>query len=130
MAPNIQEQHAIETYKSLIQIFIEGMKLLILLNGGAAVALLAYLGNISGKASGMLDMRIPMWLFLAGLCLCALCIVAAYLTQLALFNEAMGRPSKSPLLKHSFWLLLAILLVLSSVGLFAYGSYEAVLRFR
>lgn len=44
---DIRKEHALETYKSLIQTSVEGMKLLTLLNGGAAVALLAYLGNVA-----------------------------------------------------------------------------------
>jgi hypothetical protein len=36
---DIRKEHALETYKSLIQVSVEGMKLLALLNGGAAVAL-------------------------------------------------------------------------------------------
>ena len=68
-SPQIQKEHAIETYKSLVQISVEGMKLLALLNGGAVVALLAYLGNLSGKTLVMPDMRCsmaffwPVWFF-------------------------------------------------------------------
>jgi hypothetical protein len=49
MAPEISNEHAIETFKSMIQISVEGMKLLGLLNGGAAVALLPYLLAVPGK---------------------------------------------------------------------------------
>jgi len=66
MAPEIQREHAIETYKSLIQISVEVMKLLALLNGDAAVALLAYLGNVTQKGGTVPDMRIPMLSYLVG----------------------------------------------------------------
>jgi hypothetical protein len=41
------EWHIKETYKGLITIFIEALKALALVNGGAAVAILAYLGNVA-----------------------------------------------------------------------------------
>jgi hypothetical protein len=44
--------HPEETFKSLITISIELLKMLALVNGGAAVALLAYLGNLASRASG------------------------------------------------------------------------------
>jgi hypothetical protein len=40
-----QKEHTSETYRSLISISIEGLKTLLLINGGAVVALLAYLGQ-------------------------------------------------------------------------------------
>jgi hypothetical protein len=42
--------HLEETYKGLIPLSIEAIKMLALVNGGAAVAILAYLGNIAGHA--------------------------------------------------------------------------------
>ena len=39
----------LETYKSLISLSTEGFKFCALANGGAAVAILAYLGNVAGK---------------------------------------------------------------------------------
>ena len=49
MSANIDREREIETYKSLIQISLEGSRLLAILNGGTAVALVSYLGNISAK---------------------------------------------------------------------------------
>jgi hypothetical protein len=37
---DISKEHAVETFKSLVQISLEGLKLLALFNGGAAVGLL------------------------------------------------------------------------------------------
>lgn len=130
MPPDIHKEHAVETYKSLIQISVEGMKLLALLNGGAAVALLAYLGNVASKCGPVPDMRFSMIYFLAGLVLCGLCFVTSYLTQLALYNEAIGPPPKMFYQKHQWWLWFAMFFVLASIGAFACGSYEAVANFR
>ena len=67
MPTNSESQHFIETYKSLITLSIEGFKFCALANGGAAVAILSYLGNVSAKGSAVADMRCPMAAFLAGL---------------------------------------------------------------
>jgi len=130
MAPEIQKEHAVETYKSLIQIALEGFKLLALLNGGAAVALLAFLGNIAGKGAAVPDMRLPMGAFLFGLVCCGLCFISSYFTQFTLYNESMEFPSKGFYTKHQFWLAVSIFLVLMSIGAFATGSYLAVARFQ
>jgi hypothetical protein len=42
--------HALETFKSLISISVELLRSLLLLNGGAIVALLAYIGQASNGA--------------------------------------------------------------------------------
>ena len=45
------EWHIVETYKGLINLSIEALKALLLINGGAAVAILAYLGNLASRTS-------------------------------------------------------------------------------
>jgi len=45
------EWHITETFKGLINLSIEGLKALLLINGGAAVAILAYLGNLAARTS-------------------------------------------------------------------------------
>jgi hypothetical protein len=50
--------HPEETFKSLITISVEALKTLALVNGGAAVALLAYLGNLAARTPAV---RLPNW---------------------------------------------------------------------
>ena len=64
---NFNEEHAIETYKSMISISVEGMKALQLINGGAVVALLAYLGQVSNRAQLAGQIGCPVFLFVLGL---------------------------------------------------------------
>ncbi len=131
MVPEVQEfwkEHAIETYKSLTQISVEGLKLLAILNGGAAVAILAYLGNIAGKERPIPDMRWPMGLYLLGLVLCGFAFIASYLTQLRLYNESVGRSGR--IIFHQHWLRIALACVLLSIVAFAVGSLLAVWRFK
>jgi hypothetical protein len=66
--------HLEETYKALIPLSIEAIKMLALVNGGAAVAILAYLGNIAGHASAahQPNMVRPLVWFSAGLLVTAI----------------------------------------------------------
>jgi hypothetical protein len=124
--PNIDKERAVETYKSLIQISVEGFKLLAVLNGGAAIALLAYLGNTAGRTKAP-DMRFPMSCYVAGLVLCGLAFVASYVTQFSLYNEAMGR---APDRAHMRWVRIGLALAFLSLIAFAVGSVLASVRFR
>lgn len=123
-----ERDHWLETYKSLITISVEGFKFLALANGGSAVALLAYLGNVAGKSLPTPDMRCPMFAFLSGLAFCALSMLFSYFTQLKLLNE-IGR-SERRLISHQWHLWGAIFMFLCSIFAFGFGSWQAVIRFR
>jgi hypothetical protein len=127
---DIRKEHAIETYKSLIQVSVEGMKLLALLNGGAAVALLAYLGNVAGKSLPPPDMRLPMAFFLVGLVLSGVGFFGSYFTQLRLYDESINQPPTVRFPGWQFFLRFGIWAVLLSLGAFAAGSAVAVWRFQ
>lgn len=119
--------HWLETYKSLITLSIECFKFSALANGGAAVALLAYLGNIAGKTNPTPDMRCPMLVFLIGLTLCGFAMLFGYLTQLKLLNEISH--TEKLVIRHSLPLSLAITFFISSLIAFGMGSWQAVIRF-
>jgi hypothetical protein len=115
-----------ETYKSLVTLTTEGFKFCALANGGAAVALLAYLGNIAGKGAAVPDMRWPMAAFLAGLGACGIAMLFAYLTQLKRLNLLAYR---KPIVRD--WrLFLAVLFFVVSLGCFCVGSWCAVGAFK
>jgi hypothetical protein len=130
MLQDFTKEHAIETFKSLIQISVEGMKLLALLNGGAAVALLSYLGTFPRNGELIPDMRYPMGWFLFGLVCCGLAFIASYVTQLRLYNESVRPTDNNKYTTHPYWLNLAMFLCILSIGAFAVGSFLAVIRFR
>lgn len=121
-------QHFIETYKSLITISIEAFKFCALSNGGAAVALLAYLGNVAGKGGTASDMRCAMGAFLLGLFACGVAMLFSYLTQLRLLNESAQRTNGG--LTHVWPLYTSMFFVVISLGAFAFGSWQAVSAFR
>jgi len=116
---DIGKERAVETLKSLVQISVEGLKLLALLNGGAVVALLAYLGNIAGKSVAP-NMRLPIVLFVVGLCLDGFAFAGSYLTQLWLYNERGS---------HRYFLWSTFALAILSLGFFGAGAYAAAVRF-
>ena len=116
-----KDWHKSETYKSLITISIEGFKFCALANGGAVVAILAYLGNVASKTACRLpDMNSAMYGFLGGLVACGLAMIFSYLTQLQLYQE--NKP-------HVGYLKCAIGLVALSVFGFAWGSLAALKAF-
>jgi len=122
---DFNEEHAVETYKSLISISTEGMKALQLVNGGAVVALLAYLGQVSNRASIAANVKCAMGLFILGLVAATFAFFTSYLTQLALFNESV-REQVYRGTKHGPWWWLTILVALVSLACFACGAFAAV----
>lgn len=119
--------HWLETYKSLITLSVECFKFSAIANGGAAVALLAYLGNIAGETNPTPDMRCPMLAFLIGLTFCGFAMLFGYLTQLKLLNE-IGITEKI-VIPHGLFLGLAITFFVCSLLAFGVGSWQAVIRF-
>lgn len=128
MATDLINQRWIETYKSLITLSIEGFKFAMIANGGAAVAMLAYLGNVAGKGASTPDMRYAMAAFLAGLVSCGFSMLCAYLTQLKLLNETSS--TERPILTHRWLLRFAICFFLTSSVFFGIGSWQAVVTFK
>lgn len=124
------DQFRLETYKSMITISIEGFKFLALANGGAAIALLAYLGNIAGKSLATPNMQLPMFFFLTGIAICGAAMFVAYLTQYKLLNEKNGDEEKNKKLKHNHLLHTAIVLFALSLIAFLIGAWTAVVRFQ
>lgn len=107
----------VETYKSLITISTEAFKFCALANGGAAVAILAYLGNIAGKAGNTPDMRGAMAAFLAGLVFCGVGMLFAYITQLNRLNLV----ARGEQIQRDWRLVIAIVAMALSLGAFAWG---------
>lgn len=123
-----ENQHLIETYKSLITISVEGFKFCALANGGAAVAILAYLGNAIGKGRILPDMRFAMTGFLLGLVACGVAVCLSYITQLELYNEERHGVSENER-KHVRYLRGSMISVGASLAFFIAGSFLAMCAF-
>lgn len=121
--------HQTETYKSMIAISTEAIKYCALVNGGAAVAILAYLGNVYAKAPSTApvpDLSGAMAWFLAGLLFAGSLIGAAYLTQLMLYNESFNDPIPRKTASHKYSLWIAMACFAMSLLCFGVGSSKAV----
>jgi hypothetical protein len=121
-ADGFNREHGLETYRSLISISVEGLKALILLNGGAVVALLAYLGQIQNQPALVSKAATPMKFFLGALVATALCFGGSYLTQLSLYQESVH--GKKP--THHRWLWATFFFAIVSIAAFAFGAMASV----
>lgn len=116
--------HALETYRSLITISIEFLRALLLLNGGAIVALLAYLGQVENGAEIAARSTPPLAWFVAGLVLSTAALVGSYLTQLSLYQEGVHSDSYKG--SHIPWLRGTILTGMLALGAFSVGAFAGI----
>jgi hypothetical protein len=118
------EWHITETYKGLITISVGLTKMLALVNGGAAVAILAYLSNTHSTHPALMAPALQS--FCSGLFLVTLALFVAYLTQLRLYNEERAWHERKPFKTlPTYWLGIALLLALASAILFGFGCLNA-----
>ena len=113
----------LETFKSLVTHSAEGFKFLSLANGGAAVALLTYLGSFGNKAVKAPNMSDPMLWFLAGLVCAGAGWFFAYMTQYRHYQAEIGMSTDE---RHLFWWWPAAIAYAVSLALFAVGCWRAV----
>jgi hypothetical protein len=117
--------HLEETYKSLILIGTSALKFVLLANGGAAIAVLAFVGELSAKQSDPPALYLSLGCFLAGVFFGGLSHLTGYVTQLVLYNEEKGG-AKGFFKKHEPWLYVSLLLVLSGIVCFGVGAWSGV----
>ena len=124
------EWHAEETYKGLVQISLSALRFAVFSNGGAAVALLAFLGGVGTASLPLNSAKAAMAMFVVGVGLGGFAHITAYLTQLRLYGEsALGDPQKG-LFRHNIFLWVTLVLVAASVGLFLAGAWCGVSGFQ
>lgn len=121
----MSDWHSEETYKGLLQLSTGGLRFGALVNGGAAIALLALLGDLYGRGIDISPLRVAMIYFIVGIALAGLAHVTAYITQLALYEESALDKPETGIYQHRVFLWVSFLLVLGSIGTFCLGAYEA-----
>lgn len=126
----IWEQHRadwhLESFKAVVQFASTAIKTLLLVNGGAVIAMLALLGNLWTKESngqvvaqrvaGLL--QVPMSLFVAGLVAAAMTAAGAYLSQ-HFFSHKWDRTGR--ILQWA-----SVAFAAAGIASFAGGAYCAV----
>ncbi len=121
-----KEQHALETLKSMVTISVEAFKTLVLLNGGAMVACLAYLAK--PERAGLASLAVaPLLLFAVGLVLGVLSFAGSYRTQLALYSEDIFAETFTGT-KHTQFLWWTFGIALASLGAFLAGVIAGVVQ--
>ncbi|MGC1407939.1 MAG: hypothetical protein WA864_03200 [Acetobacteraceae bacterium] len=122
--------HLSETYKSLITLSVEALKLLALVNGGAAVAILAYLGSLTSHSAAvpLPHIRWALVCYGLGVFLTVMAFLTAYLTQLRLYGEELSRVSGGPFRqRHQILLAIGCSCAVSAALLFLVGCCLAAL---
>jgi hypothetical protein len=123
------EWHLTETYKGLITLSVEALKMLALANGGAAVGVLTYLGNLASHSPTSVrlpEIRPALLCYSAGLVATVLAFIAAYLTQLRLYGEERSRHGGEQVHQlHSIGITVGVLLALLAALAFAMGCWKS-----
>tara|TARA_R110002072_G_C7607072_1_gene504663 strand:+ start:82 stop:453 length:372 start_codon:yes stop_codon:yes gene_type:complete len=115
--------HQEETYKSMIQISSVIMKFVFTANGGAAVALLTFMGHLQAKDISPPDLSSALLFFLAGVLFGGLTAAFSYMTQLTLFREGKNELPKD---KHHSPMRIAAFFAALGIATFGVGSWLAV----
>jgi hypothetical protein len=124
------EWHIVETFKGLIALSIEALKALLLINGGAAVALLAYLGSPHARYPYIPYMKNALLCFAGGVLATALAFIAGYFTQLRLYGEERARHMNQPFRQvHWIGMATATVLIFASACAFGVGCWIAASAF-
>ncbi|MBV1898641.1 MAG: hypothetical protein KUG63_04625 [Cycloclasticus sp.] len=117
---NNETAHSLEMFKSVITAGQSALKASMLINGGAAAALLAFTGKIWKSPTTEVvanSLTSSIFIFCLGVLCAALATGTTYLSQLAFSSD-------SPKLGHSINAF-NILIVLSSFVLFGFGAFRA-----
>ena len=109
--------HPQEVFKGMIAIAISALKCVLLVNGGAAIAFLTFLGHL--PQSKIKCIPLIFFFFLVGVFFAALAYFFAYLTQLNLFEESINNNFNG---KHVCWLHTTIAVGLAGIICFLIGS--------
>ncbi|MDD9900706.1 MAG: hypothetical protein OXT65_06985 [Alphaproteobacteria bacterium] len=105
--------HTKATYDSLMTYGLNALKYIMLVNGGAIISLLTFVGHSHNQTTSLKWAFLP---FIIGIFLGGLASVTAYVTQLALFNESENPNNTLP--SHTIYLQISLILI--ALGLFAF----------
>ncbi|EMF5054508.1 MULTISPECIES: hypothetical protein [Serratia] len=121
----------LESFRSVISTGANASKSCMLVNGGAAIALLAFVGNIWSKdtaAAAVTELAYGVLFFCFGVLCAAVCTGITYLAQYCYSNVDIGNDND----EKSGWKIagggfniVAILSAIASLILFGYGCYSA-----
>ena len=122
---------AVEQLRGLIDFARDVLKLATLINGGAAIALLAFVGVVLSipSADSSLDRSLivcAIVVFTIGVLLSSIGVVTGYITQYKHFQEAIG---KVPVGGLKFWHITAFIFAVLSILSFVIGVALSLVAF-
>ncbi|HHL8239473.1 TPA: hypothetical protein ACQ84Q_002498 [Klebsiella pneumoniae] len=123
----IENSFQIESFKAAISIGANACRTFLIMNGGAAIALLAFLGNIWNKnssAEAASAIASALYLFCGGVVLAGLCSGLSYFSQCCFASSYLGTKRFYLWLGHTINAV-ACMCGAGSIFIFAYGSYCA-----
>lgn len=109
----------------MLTISAEGIKSLLLINGGAIVALLSFLGSSDVGRSVVQVSMLPLACYAVGMIFSVLTFITSYATQFFLFNEIVQQKT-SNVKRHMFFVYLSLFFVMAGLGAFTMGCYTSV----
>jgi formate-dependent nitrite reductase membrane component NrfD len=116
--------HLTETYKGLITLAVEGLKMLALVNGAAAIAVLTYVGNLAARGGRPPNVISGVVCYSVGVFLATFAFVLAYVAQLQLYNEELSRRRGSQVPQyHAIAVWFTIGLALLGAAVFGLGCW-------
>jgi anti-sigma28 factor (negative regulator of flagellin synthesis) len=121
---DVQTKHRIEMFKAVIESGREALNALVLINGGAVIALLGFMGGTVSKGLPQalgLNLTIPLLQFGLGVLTGAIAFATRYLSQ-AFYSAPRKRTGDA--FKY-----VAILFAFTGYGLFGWGIYGAYRAF-
>lgn len=119
-----QDDHKIETYKSMISISVEGLKTLLLINGGAVVVMLAYLGQSARGWEIAPHAMWPLAFFVIGIFAATFSFFGSYFTQFTLYNESLRGESGN--VRHMSIVKITAAVACLSVVMFIFGACSSI----
>lgn len=121
----------LETFKTINGISLFGIRFLMILNGGAAAAVVSFASKITAApANGQSlskNLQVAVGCYVVGLVLSAVALMLGWLSQIKLFQQWSGSASKEAAPTDTRWLFVMMIgFGFLSIGLFLLGSLEAI----
>lgn len=115
----------LEMFKSIIQSGQNAIKTMLLLNGGAAIALLAFIGKLSdNNSSAIPDFAYSIAAFVIGALAIGVTSCLTYLSQIAFDSDVKWHRKVGTTLQAT-----CVALGLTSISAFAFGTYKTYQAF-
>jgi hypothetical protein len=118
--------HREELFKGMLSLIVESLKMVAWINGGAAIAVLTYLGNLATHNHSIPNIKPTILWYCIGLTAAALAFVVGYITELRLWEELNRKARGEAVVRyHHIGLVIGCALAFLGVLAFFRGSILA-----